>query len=99
MFGKSYLISLAVRWLLPKGLDWLKEYSESKAAEIETAIRDIVPGTDFDDAAWHAVEGLLEGAFSICGEIVAVLGDVVPTESHVARAVAAVGKLHGAAAN
>ena len=71
MHWKSYALSIALRYILPKGVDWLEKYTKEKHDEVVQYLRDIL--WDYvEDEVIEFIETVLAAAFDAAR---AVLGD------------------------
>jgi prophage maintenance system killer protein len=79
---KSAFLLMAIEFILMNGLEFAQKYTEENEAAVEKAIKDLLPGEDFDALGWGIVKSLLPKIF----EIAATLIDKIDgTESHVER--------------
>lgn len=69
----EWLKEIVVKFLLPKGIAWLEDYSEDKKEEVLSWVREHVPGDKFDALAAELTEDVLKHAFLIAKEYLADL--------------------------
>jgi hypothetical protein len=56
---------MAVEFIVMKGIEFAKAYTVEKEVEVEAFIKNILPGTDFDDLGWGIVKSLMPRIFEI----------------------------------
>lgn len=59
MFGSSYMISLILKFIVEKGIDYLNAFSEAHKAEVEAYVKGHVPAV-LAGPAWAVVSALWE---------------------------------------
>jgi hypothetical protein len=65
LFGKSFLISILFRYVLPKGVEWLEDFTEEKKEEIRVFVRETVPGELYDERAVRLVEMAMDAVIGM----------------------------------
>lgn len=67
---RSAFLLIAVEFILDKGLEFIKGYSEEHKAEVENFVKKIVPGEEFDAIAWGFLQAVMPKLFEIAETLV-----------------------------
>ena len=67
---KSAILLVILEKLLRNGVEYVKDYTVEKEAEVEAFVKKIIPGDDFDDISWELVKSLLPKIFEIALEYI-----------------------------
>jgi len=70
MFGKSFIVSLVLKFIAGKGMDWLKDLSKDHKAEAKAYVEGLIPGTKFDALVWGIVEKVWDSILMAAEQLV-----------------------------
>jgi hypothetical protein len=80
---KSAFLLMALEYICAKGLEFAKNYTEERKADVEKFVKDMLPGEDFDALGWALVESLLPKLFDIAAELIDKIdGEASPHVRH-----------------
>jgi hypothetical protein len=87
---KSAFLLMALEYILSKGLEFCKEYTEDNAKEVEAFVKKLIPGEDFDALGWSVVSMLLPQLFSIAATLIDKIDGIDSRAARMAEMVKAV---------
>jgi hypothetical protein len=62
---KSALILVAIEYVVMKGIDFADKYSRENEDQVERAVKNLIPGADYDELGWNIIKPLMPEIFRI----------------------------------
>lgn len=89
---RSAFLLAALEFALSKGLEFCKNYTIEKEAEVEKFVKDLIPGEDFDTLGWGIVKSLLPKIFEIAEVLIDKIDGVENRHQRLAMMMTAIAK-------
>lgn len=92
MFGKSFILSMVLKYVAGKGLEWLEELSAEKKVEVEKYIKDLVSPDWLDQPVWSLVNSAWDALLVVAKSLAQQLVDGADADKALASSVASLQK-------